>query len=230
MNETQSRIKIAIADDHALFRKGIIKLLDVERYAFMFDVANGQELILRLQEDRNNLPHIVIMDVEMPIMNGYAATSWMRENCPEVRVLVVSMIDKEEAIVRMLRLDVKGYLSKEMEPEDLHEALQSIMRKGYYYTDIVTNKLLHSIKAEVPLPGANIKKFEVRPLWEQLNQRQKDFIRYACTEMRYEDIASIMYVSPKTVDGYRDAVFEKFNIKSRVGLVLFAIKNGLVTV
>lgn len=227
MSCQQNRIKIAIADDHALFRKGLIKLLNEERYEFLFGAANGQELIDQLQLHKDNLPDIVIMDVEMPVMNGYAAASWVRDNCPNVNILVVSMIDKEEAIVRMLKLNVKGYLSKEMEPEDLHEALQSIMRKGYYYTDIITNKLIHSIQKEGTAEGEN---FKINFIWEQLNQRQKDFVRYACTELRYEDIADKMFVSPKTVDGYRDTIFDKFNVKSRVGLVLFAIKNGLVSI
>jgi two-component system, NarL family, invasion response regulator UvrY len=228
--EQSLRTRIAIADDHALFRKGIIKLLDEDRYELLFDVDNGNTLIEKIKSSEPDLPDIIIMDIEMPGMNGYAAVGYLRDNYPSIKILVVSMVDREEAIVRMLKLGVKGYLSKEMEPEDLRAALQSIINKDYYYTDFVTNKLVHSIQNdETSRQNKNgiIAKHEI---WDSLSERQREFVRYACTELIYEEIADRMYVSPKTIDGYRDAVFEKFNIKSRVGLVLYAIKNKLVTI
>jgi two-component system, NarL family, invasion response regulator UvrY len=163
-------------------------------------------------------------------MNGYETVAWLKANYPDVKVLVVSMVDGEEAIVRMLKLGVKGYLSKEMEPEDLHAALQSIIRKNYYYTDFVTNKLVHSIQQEEEDNADSPVSLMVNhALWESLNTKQKEFIRYACTEMIYEEIAEKMCVSPKTIDGYRDVVFEKFGVKNRVGLVLYALKHKLVS-
>jgi two-component system, NarL family, invasion response regulator UvrY len=229
MEKSNFKTRIAIADDHSLFRKGLIKLLDEDRYELLYDVENGKILIEKLLEMEPILPDIVIMDIEMPGMNGYETVSWLRDNYPGIKVLVVSMVDREEAIVRMLKLGVKGYLSKEMEPEDLHAALQSIIKKNYYYTDFVTNKLVHSIQNGDQDVEAKSDILHNHELWDSLNQRQKDFIRYACTEMTYEEIAEKMFVSPKTVDGYRDAVFERFGVKNRVGLVLYAIKNKLIS-
>ncbi len=163
----------------------------------------------------------------MPGMNGYEAVAWLRDNYPDIKTLVVSSVNNDEDIVRMLKLGVKGYLTKEMEPEDLHAALQSIAQKSYYYTDFVTNKLIHSIQKEA---ADNNDTIIYHKLWESLNVKQKEFIRYACTELNYVEIADKMNVAPKTVDGYRDAVFERFEIKSRVALVLYAIKNKLVTI
>jgi two-component system, NarL family, invasion response regulator UvrY len=229
MTQPEPKIKIAIADDHSLFRKGVIRLLDSDRYQLLFDVANGASLIQQLQQYPQTEPDIIIMDIEMPGMNGYETVAWLKQHHPDIKILVVSMVEREEAIVRMLKLGVKGYLSKEMEPEDLHTALQSIMKKNYYYTDFVTNKLVHSIQNEDDCTELK-NDFQLNhELWDTLNAKQKDFVRLACTEMTYDAIAGVMCVSPKTIDGYRDAVFEKFNIKNRVGLVLFAIKNRLVS-
>ncbi|MGB8193097.1 MAG: response regulator transcription factor [Chitinophagaceae bacterium] len=230
MEKHSSKTRIAIADDHTLFRKGLIKLLDEDRYELLFDVENGKMLIDKISANESNPPDIVIMDIEMPGMNGYEAVSWIRDNHPPIKILVVSMVDREEAIVRMLKLGVKGYLSKDMEPEDLHAALQSIIKKDYYYTDFVTNKLVHSIQNDDSFFEDKTGVLMNHELWETLSARQKEFVRYACTEMIYEEIADKMYVSPKTIDGYRDAVFEKFSVKSRVGLVLYAIRNKLVSI
>lgn len=230
MNPINPRIRIGIADDHAMFRKGLIKLLDPDKYELLFDVESGQKVVEQLDAGRCPPPDIMIMDIEMRGMNGYETVAWLRAHHPEVKVLVVSMVDQEEAVVRMMKLGVKGYLSKEMEPEDLHAALQSISRKNYYYTDFVTNKLVHSLQNESGPKEARSEFLHGHALWDSLNSKQKDFVRYACTEMIYEEIAERMCVSPKTVDGYRDAVFERFEVKSRVGLVLYAVKNKLVSI
>jgi two-component system, NarL family, invasion response regulator UvrY len=229
MEKNQLKTRIAIADDHSLFRKGLIKLLDEDRYELLYDVENGKILIDKIRENDPVLPDIVIMDIEMPGMNGYETVAWLKDNYPAIKVLVVSMVDREEAIVRMLKLGVKGYLSKEMEPEDLHAALQSIMKKNYYYTDFVTNKLVHSLQSGDHDTEPKSEMLQNHELWDTLNTKQKEFIRQACTEMTYEEIAEKMFLSPKTIDGYRDAVFEKFGVKNRVGLVLYAVKNKLVT-
>ncbi|MEO7488590.1 MAG: response regulator transcription factor, partial [Ferruginibacter sp.] len=172
----------------------------------------------------NNQPDIILMDVNMPKMNGFDTVQWLNENYPLVKVLVISMIEKEESIVKMLKLGVKGYLSKDVEPNILAEALNSIMNKGFYYTDFITGKLVHALNNnnDSDKKGADAKRL--------MNDREKEFLQYACSELTYNEIAAKMFVSPKTVDGYRNALFEKFNVKSRVGLVLFAIKHGLIEI
>jgi len=228
MDKLTSKVKIAIADDHSLFRKGIIKLLDVDRFDLLYDVPNGKMLIEKVGEKGALIPDIVIMDIEMPGMNGYEAVAWLKANYPFVKILVVSMVDREESIVRMLQLGVKGYLSKVMEPEDLHAALRAIITNDYYFTDIVTNKLIHAIQSREYPSGNQTESILTNQLWNSLNARQKEFVNYACTEMIYEEIADKMCVSTKTIDGYRDIVYERFNVRSRVGLVLYAIKNKIV--
>lgn len=212
-------IKLALVDDHTLFRKGMINLLEMvcNDCTILFEADNGKDLQKKL--DSNNVPDIILMDVNMPGMDGFESVEWLNSNFPQIKVLIVSMIEKEESIVKMIKLGVKGYISKDVEPKELGEALNSILNKGYYYTDFITGKLVHSLQNENPANGAT--QF-------LMNDREKEFLQLACSEFTYNEIATKMFLSPKTIDGYRNALFEKLHVKTRVGLVIFAIKNGIV--
>ena len=215
-------MRLALVDDHTLFRKGLINLIELvcSDCEILFEADNGVDLQQKIT--KANEPDILLLDVNMPKMDGFATVQWLTENFPLVKILVVSMVEKEESIVRMLKLGVKGYLSKDVEPQVLGEALNAIMNKGFYYTDFITGKLVHALNS-----NNNPDKVKTDAL-RLMNDREKDFLKLACSELTYNEIAGKMFVSPKTVDGYRNALFEKFNVKSRVGLVLFAIKNELV--
>lgn len=218
------QIKIGIVDDHNLFRKGLIKLIHAindKRYFILFEAENGNDLISRL--DRKALPDIVIMDIDMPEMGGYEAVKWLQDHYPDIAILVISMVDTEEAIVRMIKLGVKGYLSKDIETEDLAAALKSIANKKFHYTDFISGKLIHSVKNEEEADPEE-------KLALKLTEREREFIAYACSEMTYDEIADKMYISPKTVDNYRESVFKKINVKTRVTLALFAVKHKLVSI
>jgi len=220
-------MRLALVDDHTLFRKGLINLIELvcSDCIILFEADNGLDLQQKLTT--NNEPDILLMDINMPKMDGFATMDWLSENFPLVKVLVVSMIEKEESIVRMLKLGVKGYLSKDVEPQVLGEALNAIMNKGFYYTDFITGRLIHSLNGkDNSIEDAKDKtKYDAMKL---MNDREKNFLQFACSELTYNEIATKMFLSPKTVDGYRNSLFEKFNVKSRVGLVLFAVKHGLV--
>lgn len=222
MPNTQA-IKLAVVDDHKLFRKGLISLIEMvnKDYAILFEADDGLDLQQKLKD--NPQPDIILMDVNMPRMDGFASVQWLKENHPAIKILVVSMIEKEETIVQMLKLGVKGYLCKDVEPKELGEALVAIANKGYYYTDFITGKLVHSLQnnnGEATTPSAIA----------QINEQEKGFLKLACSEMTYAEIADKMCLSPKTIDGYRNSLFEKLSVKSRVGLVLFAIKNKMFSV
>lgn len=186
----------------------------------LFEASNGVDLQSII--DKDNLPDIIFLDVNMPEMDGFETVIWLHKEYPSVKVLVISMVGKEETIVRMLKLGVKGYLSKDVEPEELQEAIVSIMDKGFYYTDFITGKLVHSFQNGVD-------EFEGALRFHELKEREREFIKHACSEMTYYEIAGKMFVSPKTIDGYRNAIFEKLKIKNRVGLVMLAIKEGWIT-
>ena len=218
---SKKTVQIAIVDDHTLFRKGMISLIQVlkNRYDILFEAENGNDLKEKLHPQA--IPDIILMDINMPGMDGFASVQWLNANFPSVKVLVVSMIEKEESIMRMLKLGVKGYLCKDVEPEILEEALTAIMDKGFYYTDFVTGSLVHTLQKGTDFDS------DIDQLIGGLNKKEKEFIHYACSELTYNEIAAKMFLSPKTVEGYRYSLFDKLKVKSRVGLAIFAIKNGL---
>ena len=216
-------MKLAIVDDHTLFRKGLQSLIEmaVPEHVILFEADNGEDLQKKINAE--NQPDIILMDINMPHIDGYESVTWLNENFPLVNVLVVSMVENEESIVRMLRLGVKGYLCKDVEPAELGQALRTIMNKGFYYTDHITGMLVHSIRQESTMQK------KLTPSYS-MNDRELSFLQFSCSELTYQEIAEKMFLSPKTVDGYRNTLFERFGVKSRVGLVIFAIREGLVSI
>jgi len=212
---------LALVDDHTLFRKGLISLIEMvgKDYSILFEASNGIDLQKKLNPQQQ--PDLILMDINMPGMDGFSSVQWLNDNFPLIHILVVSMIEKEEPIIKMLKLGVKGYLCKDVEPEVLAEALHAILNKGFYYTDFITGKLVHSLKND---KGDDMKKNTLN----SMSSQEKIFLQLACSELTYNEIAAKMFLSPKTIDGYRNSLFEKLQVKSRVGLVLFAVKHGLV--
>lgn len=214
-------IKIALVDDHSLLRNGLSSLVESLGNTVLFEADNGREFQKKLDSD--NLPDIVLMDINMPEMDGFETTEWLKQNHPEVKVLALSMYDNETSIIRMLKCGAKGYILKDSEPAELKEAILALMSKGFYYSDLVSGKLMHAIN------NMDDKTDDLKSL-VPLNDRETTFLKYTCTELTYKEIADKMFVSHRTIDGYRDTLFEKLKLKTRVGLVMYAIKNGIVNI
>jgi len=212
---------IVLIDDHSLLRYGLASLVESHGNTVLFEADNGKEFVEKL--DKNNLPDIVLMDINMPEMDGFQTTQWLKVNHPGVHVLALSMYDNETSIIRMLKCGAKGYILKDAEPVELRAAIDAVMTKGFYYSDLVSGKLIHAIN-KMDDEGSDINTIT------HLNDRETDFLKYTCSELTYKEIAEKMFVSPRTIDGYRDALFEKLHVKTRVGLVMYAIKNGIVNV
>lgn len=205
---------IVIVDDHSLFAQALQTLLNTfENYKVIYTVKNGDEFIKQLKASPER-PDIALIDINMPVMNGIETTQWLTKNCPEINVLALSMDDDENTIISMLRAGAKGYLLKDINPMILQEAFKDIIEKGFYHSERITNTVLSSLH-----------KTEQQPI--QLKEREIEFLKLVCTEKTYKEIASVMFLSPKTIDGYRETLFEKLQIKSRVGLALYAIKNKI---
>jgi len=211
---------IALADDHSLLRNGLAILVQSLGYEIAFEVNDGKELIEKA--NKGLLPDLILMDINMPEMDGFQATKWFRQNHPKVKVLALSMYDNETNIIRMLKAGAGGYILKDSEPTELKAAIDAVLTKGFYYSDLVSGKLLHAIN--------NMDEEGDLKNGAQLNNRELDFLKHTCSELTYKEIAEKMFVSPRTVDGYRDALFEKLGLKTRVGLVMYAIKNGIVSI
>ena len=218
----KSKANVALIDDHTLLRNGLASMVqNFDEYEVSIEANNGRHFIEQLSD--SSPPDLVLMDINMPVMDGFETTLWLKEHHPDVKVLALSMYDNEQSIIRMLRNGAKGYILKETEPKEFRSALDAVLTKGFYYSEMITGKLIHAVN-HIDEPQNTIK-----PL-VNLNDRELEFLKLTCTELTYKEIADKMYLSPRTIDGYRDALFEKLNAKTRVGLVLYAIRNGIVQV
>jgi DNA-binding NarL/FixJ family response regulator len=214
------KMTVALVDDHVLLRNGLASLISsLDEYDVIFEASNGIEFLNRLKTFP--IPDIVLMDINMPAMDGYETAQWLKQNHPDTKVLALSMYDNEQAIIRMLKCGAKGYILKDIEASEFKVALDALVRKGFYYSELVTGKLIHAVNT-LDEPEQRIKNFA------SLNEREIEFLKYTCTEMTYKEIADKMFLSPRTIDGYRDDLFEKLHAKTRIGLVMYAIRNGIV--
>lgn len=217
----KTNASVAIAD-RILPRNKLANLIQgLETYAVLFEANNGKDFIKQLQP--RYLPNIELLDINMPEMDCNETALWLKRNYPGIRILALSMYDNENSILRMMKNGTKGYILKDVHHMEFRRALDSLMRKGFYYSELTTDKLLHAVGQLVEQEGTI--KCLIR-----LNTREIEFLKLVCTEMTYKEIAEKMFLSARTIDGYRDALFEKLNVKSRVGLVLYAIKNSIVNV
>ena len=211
-------ISIAIADDHNLVAEALSDLIQkFDNYDVLFVAGNGRDLLNRLQ--RGPLPDIVLIDLNMPEIDGFDTAQQLRELHSTVRVLALSMTDREEHIVRMIRNGARGYLIKGCHPSELRRALDDVMTRGFYYSEFLTNQLIRNLNA--PEPDASVTVYK-------LNSREQNFLKMACSELTYNEIADRMCVSPRTIDGYREVVFQKLSVRTRVGMVMEAVRHGLV--
>ena len=214
--------KIVLVDDHVLLRKGLADLVRNLGYEVLYEANNGKEFCEKLKSN-NDHPQLVLLDINMPQMDGYETSLWLKKNHPDIKILALSMHDDENAVIRMLKNGARGYILKDTEPSELKMAIDAILQKGFYYSEMVTGRLIHSISG---IDDENHSSQQIL----HLTEREIEFLKLACTEMTYKEIADKMYLSPRTVDGYRDTLFQKLDIKTRTGLVIYAIKNGIVQV
>lgn len=211
---------MGIADDHSLLRNALANLINTfEGYSILFEADNGKDLRNKIMQ--HMVPDIVLLDVNMPEMDGFETTQWLHKNYPHIRVLALSMLSDEKTIIKMFRLGAKGYLLKNAEPAELREALDSLMDKNVYLSEYVSGKLVSGLQQT---------DLEASSREVVLNEKEREFLRWVCSELSYKDIAAKMYISARTADDYRQSLFNKLKVHSRVGLVMYAIKHGIVEV
>ncbi len=186
-------------------------------FKVLYEVENG----IALQEKFKvpaNIPDIVLLDIRMPEMDGYATAAWLLKTHPQVLVMALSVQDDDASIIKMIKAGARGYLHKNAHPAELEKALQTLITKGMYYPDWATSRVFASLAADEQHPAGHA---------VALSEREREFLKYACTELTYKEIGDQMCCSPRTVERYRDCLFEKLNVKTRVALALFAVKIGL---
>ncbi|PZR26436.1 MAG: DNA-binding response regulator [Citrobacter freundii] len=212
-------LNIALVDDHNLFRKGLIKLINLgdteNKYNILFEADSGD--MLQQKMTQGPFPEIIVMDIDMHGMDGYQSVDWLKRTHPGVKVLVMTMFENERAIIRMLRMGVKGFINKDIEVEEMHQALDTIAKGGFYYSEAATEILQQNLNGNI--------KFETGP---NLSEKEREFLKLVATEMTYQQIADRMNLSVKTIDGYRESLFKRLNVKTRVTLAIYALTNGLI--
>lgn len=213
-------ISVALTDDHILLRDALGALIEkIPGYEVVFLAEHGKQMIEYIQN--GTVPDIMILDLNMPEMDGYQSASWLKHYHPSVYILVLTMFDSEIPLIRLLQEGVRGFLKKDIHPDELKTALQSLVKEGYYYPVQTAGKMANLFQ---------VNKQQQR-LYETkaLSQADIDFLKLACTDLTYKEIALELNISPKTIDGLRDNLFQRFEVKSRVGLAIYAVKNGIVS-
>ncbi|WP_294965455.1 response regulator transcription factor [uncultured Flavobacterium sp.] len=215
--KTNSKKKILIVDDHLLFSQSLELLIkSFGDYDVIERFENGKVFIDYLEEHNSIEVDLILLDVNMPVLDGLSTMKWLKDNRPDLKVIALSVNDDEEIIIKMITNGAKGYLLKDTSPEIFKEAIECVVEKGFYFTELVSGMLINKVNSDN-------KKIS-------LKEKEIVFIKHACTEMTYKEIASEMCLSPKTIDGYRESLFDKLEIKTRIGLVLYAIKHKIVFV
>lgn len=211
-------IRISLVDDHKLFRSGIKALLSTYKgFEVVSESDNGKAFIETVAEIK---PDVVLMDLEMPEMDGMETTKFLKVHFPDVKVIMISMHDDEKFIVHMMDLGARGYLLKNAEPEDILTAVNSVVDTGYYFSDLVSRAMLQGLT----------KGGKVKPSFKpgnDLTEREMEVLQLICREKTAAEIGEELFISPRTVEGHRNNIILKTGARNTAGIVVFAMKNGL---
>jgi two-component system invasion response regulator UvrY len=205
-------IKIALVDDHVVLRKSLALLINMlGGFEVTIEAGNGTDFISQLEN--NIIPDIALLDIAMPVTGGVETATLLQRQYPKLKIIVLTLIKNEHVKLRMIKSGVRAYLFKDCESEQLHIALREVYESGYHFNEHFTIDILQEKPSFYKPP---------------LNAQQRSFLRWAATGLTHREIAEKMQVSQRTVDSYRDTLFKKLDINTRVGLVKYAIKNGFI--
>lgn len=211
-------IRIALADDQHLFRKGMALLLrDMADAHVVLECANGEELLAGLKYTEVD---IVLLDLQMPVLDGTETMKRIRQEFPQVKVIILSTHDEDDFIARMMELGANGYMLKTAEPDEIDTAIRSVHATGYFFSELVSRVMLHGL----------VKKKKVKPVFNEidpLSERELEVLRGICQELTTAEIAGKIFVSPRTVDFHRNNLLLKTGARNAAGLVVYAMTKGI---
>ncbi len=213
------KIQIALADDHPIFLDALKKMLnEFDDYQVMYTAHNGEEVVRKIKS--GTIPDILLLDMRMPVMDGFDTALWIRQHCPRVKVLILTMYDTDVVLVRLLNAGIRGVVKKNAEPSELVLAINTVMKQGHYFGNDTAGRM-----ARLLLKG---KRDHFRIQGVQFSDEEITFLKLASSELTYKQIADKLCITPRVIDAMRDQLFKKLHISSRVGLAVYAIKHGLV--
>lgn len=221
MSNTPETKSLILVDDHVIVRSGLKELIEkIGPYKVAHEFDNGRQFIDRYPFDP--APDLIILDITMPEMEGDEVMEILNEKGNTTPVLILTLNQDDDRMLKLFRMGVRGYLQKNCSAKVMREALSEIFRCGYYHNEFLVYSLRHDTTPK--------EKTEQERIIEELTQKEKQFLKLVCheEEYTYEQIAGHMEVKPRTIDGYRESIFDKFNIKSKTGLVLFVLKHRLI--
>jgi len=208
---------LAIVDDHNMVSAALENVINnFDHYSVLYSVEHGKAMIEKFRLPKN-VPDIVLLDITMPVMDGFATAQWLRKNHPEVMIMALSMQNDDLSLIRMIKSGAKGYMLKNNHPAQLKVALDEMTSKGHYFPEWAASKIFLNFGNDKMQTPASV----------SLTERETEFLRYCSKELTYREIADKMICSSRTVEGYRDSLFDKLGLKTRVGLAVFAIKSGI---
>ena len=213
-------IKVAMVDDHILLRNALASLINnSDNCSIVIECSNGKELISKIKTSTQ--PDLVILDLNMPEMDGHQTALYLQKNHPEIKVIMLTMYDSELALIRLLKAGVKGFMKKDIHPTELMHAIQSVHEQGYYYSAQTSSKLAGLFRDEQSAHA--IDKI-------LLSDQEIEFLKFVCSELTYKEVEVQLKMNPRAIDGMRDNLFTRLDVKSRVGLAMYAIKHGIVSI
>lgn len=216
-----NKINIVITDDHKLFRKGIIALLDDFDFIGEINEASNGEELMELLAGMKTLPDVILLDLRMPVMDGVEAQQKIRNLYPEIKVIILTMEDDEQYILFLIGEGVNGYLLKNADPDEMETAIKKVVENGFYFSDDISMMVLKNLN----------KKDKVETIFNpDFNERELRVLEFICREYTNAEIAEAFDVSVRTAEGYRQKLVEKVGAKNIAGLVVLALKHKWVTI
>ena len=213
------KIKITMVDDHTLLRDTLAEYLrSIDDFQIISLAASGNEFIDQIK--LGIIPDIVLLDFFMTGLGGYETAKYVCSEFPDIKVVILTMLDSEILFIRLLKLGVKAFLKKDITPIELRKALKYVIEGGYFYGNKEMGRFTEILRDSTS-DGDLLKKI-------MLSEYEIEFLKLTSTELTYKAIADAMNMSPRKIDHFRDNLFTKLDVKSRVGLAMFATRNGLV--
>ena len=218
-DEPGEAIKVAIADDHILFRTGVKTALSMKKDIKMVAEAdNGMQLLTLLKHVQ---PDVILLDIQMPIMDGITTLPEIKKLYPEVKVVMLTMHNDHSMISKLMELGANAYLTKNSDSEVIYEAVKTVFQQEYYFNTLTNKALIDGLRVKRQTENA-------MPTDAKLTDKEVTILKLMCEEKSTKEIADMVDLSPRTVEAIRDKLKTKTGAKSMAGLVMFAVKTGII--